>query len=122
MRICIPTTTKEGKTACVHEHFGSAPYFTICDTEKNTVEVIDNLNQHHSHGMCHPMSSLAGKKINAVITGGIGARAVQRLNESGIKVCRAVSGTTESLVKQFLEGGLQELTVKNACAQHGHHS
>ena len=90
MRICIPTATKDGKSAEVYGHFGSAPYFTIYDTEKNTVELIDNANQHHSHGMCHPMGSLTGKNIDAVVCGGMGARAVEKLNNSGIKTYRAI--------------------------------
>ncbi|HOW87637.1 MAG TPA: NifB/NifX family molybdenum-iron cluster-binding protein [Candidatus Omnitrophota bacterium] len=121
MRICIPTQTKEGKSAQVYEHFGSAPYFTVYDTDKNTAEIIDNANQHHSHGMCHPMSALAGKKIDVVVTGGMGGRAVQKLNEGGIKVYRAVPGTVEHLIAQFLKGGLPELTAANACAEHGCH-
>ena len=44
MKLCIPTETNEGKNAKVYGHFGSAPYFTIVDTEKDTVEVIDNAN------------------------------------------------------------------------------
>ncbi len=121
MKICIPTDVKEGKTACVYEHFGSAPFFTIYDTKKNTVEVIDNANQHHSHGVCHPMSALAGKSIDAVITGGIGARALQKLNAGGIKVYRAVAGTVEDIFKQCLEGRLEEITAESACARHGCH-
>jgi len=121
MKVCIPTTTKDGKSARVFEHFGSAPFFTVCDTEKNTIEIIDNANQHHSHGMCQPMSALIGKGIDAVVTGGMGARAVQKLNEGGIKVYRAVPGTVEAILQQFSKGGLQELTIENACAQHGCH-
>ena len=121
MKVCIPTTTKDGKSARVFEHFGSAPFFTVCDTDKNTIEIIDNANQHHSHGMCQPMSALVGKEIDAVVTGGMGARAVQKLNEGGIKVYRAVPGTVEAILQQFSKGGLQELTIENACAQHGCH-
>jgi predicted Fe-Mo cluster-binding NifX family protein len=121
MKICIPTTTQEGKSARVYEHFGSAPYFTVCDPDKNTIEIIDNANQHHSHGMCQPMSALVGKGIGAVVTGGMGARAVQKLNEGGIKVFRAVPGTVEDILNQFSKGGLQELTIENACSQHGCH-
>ena len=121
MKICIPTTTQDGKSAQVYEHFGSAPYFTVCDTDKNTIEIIDNGNQHHSHGMCQPMSALVGKEIDAVVTGGMGARAVQKLNEGGIKVYRAIPGTVEAILQQFSKGGLQELTIENACAQHGCH-
>jgi predicted Fe-Mo cluster-binding NifX family protein len=121
MKICIPTGTNEGKTAEVYAHFGSAPYFTIYDTEKDSVEIISNANQHHSHGMCQPLSALADKKVDAVVTGGMGARAVQKLNESGIRAYRAVPGTVADIASQFIKGGLEELTVDNACAQHGCH-
>ena len=121
MRICIPTETNEGKAAKAYSHFGSAPYFTIVDTEKDTVEIINNANQHHSHGMCQPMNALIGKKIDAVVTGGMGGRAVQKLNEGGIKAYRAIPGTVSDIVIQFTKGGLEEITVTNACAQHGCH-
>jgi len=121
MKICIPTETNIGKEAEVYGHFGSAPYFTIYDTEKDSVEIIDNANQHHSHGMCQPMTALMGKKVDAVVTGGMGARAVQKLNEGSIKVYRATPGTVADIVNQFNKGGLEEISVNNACAQHGCH-
>lgn len=71
MRLCIPTATADGKSAMVHAHFGGSPYFTIYDTDKGDVEVVNNDNQHHSHGMCHPMNALAGKRIDAVVCGGM---------------------------------------------------
>lgn len=121
MRICIPTTTKDGKTASVHGHFGSAPCFTVYDTDNDAVEVIDNLNEHHSHGMCQPLSMLTGRKIDAVVCAGMGARAVQKLNEGGIKVYMSVSGSVADIVGQFLKGGLEEITIENACTQHHCH-
>ncbi|MFA5039508.1 MAG: NifB/NifX family molybdenum-iron cluster-binding protein [Candidatus Omnitrophota bacterium] len=122
MKVCIPTETNEGKTAQVYGHFGSAPYFTIVDTEKDTVEVIDNANQHHAHGMCHPIGALAGRKVDVVVTGGMGGRAVQKLNEGGIKVFRAVPGTVGEIIQQFKGKQLEEITVHDACSQHGCHS
>ncbi len=121
MKICIPTETNEGKQAKVYGHFGSAPYFTIYDTENDSVEIINNANQHHSHGMCQPMAALNGKAVNAVVTGGMGARAVQKLNEGGIKAYMAIPGTVADIATQFIKGGLSEITVNNACAQHGCH-
>jgi len=118
MRICIPTETKNGKMAAVYEHFGSAPYFTVYDTEMDTVEVIDNSNQHHTQGMCQPMSALVDKKLDAVVCGGMGARAIQKLNEGGIKVYRAIAGTVSDIASQFIKGNIQEITVENACTQH----
>ncbi len=121
MKICIPTETNKGKQAEVYGHFGSAPYFTIYDTEKDSVEIINNANQHHSHGMCQPMNALMGKKIDAVVTGGMGCRAVQKINEAGIKAYRAIPGTVADIFSQFTKGGLKEITVDNAYAQHGCH-
>ena len=121
MKICIPTETDEGKKAKVYGHFGSAPYFTIYDTEKDAFEVIDNSNQHHAHGTCHPMGMLDGKDIDSVICGGMGARAVQKLNEAGIKTYRAEAGSVEEIVKKMQNGKLEEITIQNACAQHGCH-
>jgi predicted Fe-Mo cluster-binding NifX family protein len=121
MKICIPTETQDGKQAQVYAHFGSAPYFTIYDTEKDTVEIINNANEHHSHGMCHPMASLTGKNIDAVVCGGMGARAVQNLNEGGVKTYRAVPGTVADIIGQFSKGGLEEITIANSCIQHDCH-
>ena len=42
MRICIPTLHGTGAADEVCEHFGSAPYFTILDTEGGEPEVIPN--------------------------------------------------------------------------------
>lgn len=121
MRICVPTTTAEGAKARAYEHFGSAPHFTIVDTAAGSYEVVGNDGQHHAHGMCHPMAMLEGRKIDAVVCAGIGARALQRLNDSGIRVYRTIPGTVEEVVEEFGKGRLEEMTLENACAGHGCH-
>ncbi|MFH1226631.1 MAG: NifB/NifX family molybdenum-iron cluster-binding protein [Planctomycetota bacterium] len=121
MKICIPTETQDGKSAQVYGHFGSAPFFTIYDTEKDTVEIVKNANEHHSHGMCQPISALAGKSIDVVVCGGMGARAVQKLNEGGVKAYRAVPGTVADIAGQFSKGSLEEITIDNSCTQHDCH-
>jgi predicted Fe-Mo cluster-binding NifX family protein len=121
MTICIPTTTNEGKEALVHEHFGSAQFFTLCDTETGMVEVIANSDQQHAHGMCQPLSIFADRHIDAVLCGGMGVRAVQKLNQSGIRAYRAIPGTVAEVLEQFAGGRLAEITVENACNHHGCH-
>jgi predicted Fe-Mo cluster-binding NifX family protein len=121
MKICIPTATKDGKNAQVFDHFGSAPCFTICDLEKDTVEVIDNGNQHHSHGMCQPMESIKGKNIYAIVCSAIGVRAIQHLNQEGIKVYKSQPGTVMETISQFMKGSLQEFTAEGGCNKHNCH-
>lgn len=121
MKICVPTQTQEGKQAQVYEHFGSAPFFTLVDIQTGAVEVVANGNQQHEHGMCQPLQAIADLKVDAVVTGGMGARAVQRLNEGGIKVFRAVPGSVEGLVERYKQGTLEEIMMHNACSHHGCH-
>ena len=121
MRICIPTETSKGKEAQVFAHFGSAPFFTIYDTDKDAVEIVPNGDQHHAHGMCQPMAALTGKGVNAVVTGGAGAGAIQKLNQAGVRVYRAPSGTVADVAARFGGGELEEISVQNACAHHNCH-
>jgi len=118
MRLCIPTTTKDGKNAFVHEHFGSAPFFTVYDVETKACQILDNSNSQHAHGMCQPLSLLAGQQIDAVVCGGMGARAVQKFNEAGIKVYRAVPGTVTEIASLFSKDNLEEISLAGACSHH----
>ncbi|MDD5617656.1 MAG: NifB/NifX family molybdenum-iron cluster-binding protein [Candidatus Omnitrophica bacterium] len=121
MRICIPTETEDGLKAKVNAHFGSATYFTIYDTENNTAEAIPNNNQYHIHGMCQPMGILSGKNIDVVICSGMGLRAIQKLNEGGIKAYKVIAGTVADIIKEYKGKRLEEITVDSACTQHDCH-
>lgn len=121
MKVCIPTQTNIGHQAEVHAHFGSAPYFTIYDIQQDICEIVDNSNQHHAHGTCHPLSILDGKKIDAVVCSGMGKRAIENLNEAGIRVFRTSGANVEQTVREYRAGELQEITTKDACAHHGCH-
>lgn len=121
MKICIPTETKDGMNAKVFGHFGSAPYFTIVDVEAGSIRTVDNVNSHHSHGMCHPLGVLGASSIDAVVCQGMGARAVQKLNAANIKAFAAQAGTVEEIIQRYKNNQLSEITVENACAQHGCH-
>ncbi|MBU2101976.1 MAG: NifB/NifX family molybdenum-iron cluster-binding protein [Candidatus Omnitrophota bacterium] len=121
MKICIPTENKEGLSDIVYGHFGSAPYFTIYDTEKASCEVLDNTNSHHSHGTCQPLGALGASAIDVVICLGMGARAVEKLNEAHVKAYKIAGTTVAEIITKFKSGEFEEITVQNACAQHGCH-
>jgi predicted Fe-Mo cluster-binding NifX family protein len=119
MKVCIPTENDKGMESIAFSHFGSAPYFILHDTETNETETIQNRDQHHAHGACHPMQALNGRSVNTVVVGGIGRRAVMGLNEMGITVYRSTDGTVQKNIDGLVNGTLEELTVDNACTQHG---
>jgi len=121
MRICIPVEKNEGENSKVYGHFGSAPCFVIYDIEKKSIEAIDNANQHHTHGACNPLGAIEGKKVDIVVTGGMGMGAVMKLNAGGIKVYRSTLATVKDVVEEFAKGNMVELNATNACASHRCH-
>jgi len=118
MRICIPASDERGLDSTSFGHFGSAPFFVIHDTDVGSTEVIRNENQHHGHGGCQPLLALEGKPLDALIAGGIGRRAIARLNGGGTRVYRALAGTIADNVAKLEAGGLEEFTAETACAGH----
>jgi len=102
----------------VNDHFGSAPLFVVVDTETNTIGIINNRDQHHSHGACSPLKALNIQQIDAVIVGGIGVGALSRLNQPGISVYRAQSQTVQENMALIMSKHLPELTRQVACGGH----
>ena len=120
MKVCFPVQQDDGMSSEVYNHFGSAPLFVVVDTETNSGGTINNRNQHHSHGACNPLKALDDQQIDAVIVGGIGAGALSRLNQSGIRVYRAQSQTVQENMALFMSKHLPELTGQGACSGHSH--
>jgi predicted Fe-Mo cluster-binding NifX family protein len=120
MIVCVPTQKDKGIDSVAYGHFGSAPYFVIHDTEKGETRSRENMNQHHAHGSCHPMTALGNESVNAVIVGGIGQRAIEGLNLMGIKVYQSIEGTVQENVSALIKGTLSEVTPQNACGGHSH--
>jgi predicted Fe-Mo cluster-binding NifX family protein len=121
MRICIPTLDNKAGEAAVSEHFGSAPFFTVYDFETKEYEVIDNADSGHEHGMCQPMRRLMGMDIGAIVCRGLGARALQRLNEGGVKVLRTDRSTVKEIVEGFDASSATEISAEDACRDHSCH-
>jgi predicted Fe-Mo cluster-binding NifX family protein len=121
MKICIPTETNEGLKAQICDHFGSAMFFTIYDTESNTAEALENSNMHHIHGSCHPLSVLKGQNIDAVVCRGMGLRAINALNQAGIKAFRVSASTVGEVANKYQKGELEEMSPNSACQDHDCH-
>jgi len=119
MNICIPVMENRGLESAVSPHFGSAPVFLIVDTESGASRTLDNRNARHAHGVCQPLASLSGERIGAIVVGGIGAGAINKLQASGIEVFLAEPGTASDIVSAFKAGKLRKATPATACAHHG---
>jgi len=122
MLVCIPTLEDNGPTAPVCGHFGSAPFFTLFDPDRGELKVVDNSNSHHAHGTCHPLAQLGGYGVTAIVTGGIGRRALDTLARADIKVYQSVGSTVQDVIDALGSGGLAELDAAHACGGHSHGS
>jgi len=118
MKICLPVVKKNGFESEVNAHFGSAPYFAIYDSEGNTLVFVKNGDSEHEHGMCQPTKLLKNQKINAVVCGGMGARAIQILNDMGIDAYQIDNITVKEAVSSLNKKSLRKMSPENACAHH----
>ena len=120
MKLCFPVESDQGLDSIVFGHFGSAPMFVVFDTASKSLETINNQDLGHVHGMCNPLKALSGKSVDAIVVGGIGAGAINKLNALGIKVYRAGQSTVKSNLEALQKGTLTEMSAEHACGGHGH--
>lgn len=110
MRIAIPLL--EGKLS---QHFGHCEQFAIIDTDGESGEITkrqDMTPPPHQPGVLPRW--LAGMDVNVIIARGIGQRAQQLFEQSGIKVVvGAEPESPESLVAAYLNRALK--TGANLC-------
>ena len=122
MKIIVPLHEQAGMHSKVSEHFGSAPFFAVADTEANSVEFMPNASMHHDHGQCTPADFFSQLGINVVLCNGIGAGAIAKLQRMGIDVYMAEqSPTLEEALLRFNNKTLTKATTLHACQGHGCH-
>jgi len=118
MKVCFAVEKDDGVKSVVYGHFGSAPAFIVVDTEVTKMETVNNRDLNHVHGACNPIQAIGGLKPDAVVVGGIGAGAINRLNAEGVKVYRAAAETVQQNLDLLKENKLSELSVQHACGGH----
>ena len=121
MLVCIPSDGADNAHDTVCRHFGSAPFFTLYDTERDEVKVIENTNAHHSHGQCHPLSQLNPYHIDGVVCAGLGRRAADNLQQQGITIYRASGETVNDVIALAREKKLVTVDPSEVGCGEGHH-
>lgn len=118
MKVGFAVQGNKGVESKVYDHFGSAPAFIIVDTEEKEVLTVSNRDLHHVHGACNPIMALDGKSVDAMVVGGIGAGALMKLQNEGIRVFRAVEGNVSENLELLKSGKLPEFAESMTCAGH----
>jgi len=91
--------------------FGRCPYFIIVEIKDNEIKKIEalenkNINQMGGAGIS-TAQLIAEKDIEAVITGNIGPRAFDVLNQFKIKIYSG-NGIIKEVLQEFIDGKLKE--------------
>jgi predicted Fe-Mo cluster-binding NifX family protein len=111
-RIVIPAEDGNGLNARLSEHFGRAPYFIIVELEDgniSNVQVVPNESEHFG-GFGRPPDRILQFRPNAVITYGMGPRALSIFQEARIAVLKANADTVKDVVEAYRQDKLEELT------------
>jgi len=112
-KVVIPVTDDKGADSQLSEHFGRAPFFAVFDfTEDGQIlskRAVPNESEHFG-GVGFPPDRILQLKPDAVITYGMGPRALGRFQEARVAVLKANSGIVKDVISAYLKNQLPELT------------
>ena len=104
----------------IDSRFGRCRYFVIVDLETMKSEALDNSVATGSGGVgVSAAQMIAGKGVEAVITGNCGPNAHQVLSAAGIKVISGFSGNVRDAIENYKSGKLQASSQPNVTAHSG---
>jgi len=118
LKIVIPVADERGER--LSDHFGRAPYFAWYELEGGSVVdkgLVPNDSEHFG-GTGLPPDRILQLRPEAVITSGMGRRALNRFQVAGVAILQAVGNRTSENLARFIGGELTELTQGCLHARH----
>lgn len=119
MKIAI-TASSPNLESNIDARFGRCQYFIFVDPETLQFEAIENSGAMAGGGAgISSAQTIAGKGIEAVLTGNCGPNAHQVLTAAGVKVITGVSGQVQDAVKDYKAGRYQASSQPNVTEHFG---
>ncbi|MBN1152455.1 MAG: NifB/NifX family molybdenum-iron cluster-binding protein [Dehalococcoidia bacterium] len=104
----------------VDPRFGRCAYFVIVDLSTMEHEAIENSSVAAAQGAgIATAQMIAGKGVEAVLTGNCGPNAYQALAAAGVKVVSGVTGTVRDAALAYRGGGLRASEQANVASHFG---
>lgn len=106
--------------ADIDPRLGRCQYFVIADPDTMEFEVLENSGAMAGGGAgISTAQTIAGKGIEAVLTGNCGPNAYQVLTVAGIKVLTGVSGRVREAIEDYKSGKLKASSRPNVTGNCG---
>jgi len=106
--------------ADVDPRFGRCQYFIIVNPETMQFEAVENSSAMASGGAgISAAQMIAGKGVDAVLTGNCGPNAYQVLSAAGIQVITGVSGKVQDAIQSYKSGQFQTSSQPNVPGHFG---
>ncbi len=119
MKIAV-TSTAPDLNADIDPRFGRCQYFVIVDPDTMEFEPMNNASAMAGGGAgIATAQAIAGKNVQAVITGNCGPNAYQALTAAGIKVVTGASGKVKDAVQNYKSGKLEASSGANVTSHFG---
>lgn len=122
MRIAMSADDKNGLESAIASHFGRCPYFIIVDIEDHKVEQV--LEVENPYYGAHEPGQVPGfieeQGADVMLTGGMGARAMQFFSQYGIEAVTGARGTVRTSLEQYLSGRMEGAAPCATSQTHAH--
>ena len=120
-RIVVPVVDEGRSNARLSEHFGRAPYFAVVELDENgrvsDQKTVPNVSEHFG-GTGRPPNRILQLKPTALITYGMGPRALTIFQDARVAVLRANTDTIRDVIAAYNRDELEELTEGCREARH----
>jgi len=121
VRIVVPVSDERGIDARLSEHFGRAPYYAIIDLDDEGHIIgqgtMANTSEHFG-GAGHPPDRILQLQPKALITYGMGPRALRIFQSAKVAVLRTNANIVRDAVRAYNNNELEELTQGCHHARH----
>ena len=120
-RIVVPVADESGLKAQLSGHFGRAPYFAVVDLDESgrilDQRTIANVSEHFG-GVGRPPDRILQLKLDALITNGMGPKALSIFQNSKVAVLKTTENILRDVITAYNNNELEELT--EGCHQARH--
>jgi predicted Fe-Mo cluster-binding NifX family protein len=133
LRIGMPIVKDQGLDSEIEGHFGRAAYFMVVDLKNGKPEkrvirdedikqmdieltVVRNLAEHACSTI---VDLLMSNNIDVLLVEGIGGRPFELFKQNGVGIYAGAFGTVKEIIRDYLNGMLQELQA-GSCGSHNH--